>query len=326
MRMFFYFDMGSEFGLSPEMMPSRLPLIGTALRPAGEPLPDYGSGFRLTQAGGVVLRNAAGEFRVPLGWAVRSIPAIPALWICAMSALAGAPTATVPEIESAFDARVIILPTFSEDSGSKPHEIAWTYVNRWDFPLVVERFEESCACLRGRSDGQPVGPGGTGMIRADFETGSHRGLVRKSLRVRFVGHERPVELVAETRVPASVELSDHELVWHAGATDAARTVEVTAGTSTSFKINDVRGVESEEFGILIETVVEGRHYRITITPGAGLPDSATRCLRIRTDSPDPRDRVLAVFLRTGEPPAAEAPVGAGPTPEDSPAPAPGSRA
>jgi hypothetical protein len=213
--------------------------------------------------------------------------------------------AAVPGIETAFESRITRLPTPADQAVAEPREVSWTYVNHWEFPLVIERFEESCTCLRGRSDGLAVGPGKSGTIRANFSAGSYRGLVRKSLHVRFVGHAKSVELVAETRIPSSVQLSRHDLVWEHGAGDTipnAKTIDITAGTPMDFRITALRGIVPGEYTVESETLISGRHYRLTITPVAA-PTAGTRCLQIRTDSTDPRDRVLAVFLRTEAKPA-----------------------
>lgn len=210
-------------------------------------------------------------------------------------------TASAPAgIESAFASRLAIVPA---SAGSGDAEVSWSFINRWDFPMAVERFDESCACLHGRIDTAVVEPGQSGTIRATFNAGHYRGKVRKSLHVRFVGHEKPVELVAEAFVPSSVEISSQELVWESGAPTALKAIDVTAGTSANFRITDLRGTAPGEFKIEKTTVVEGRHYRLAITPQSSA--AGVRCLQVHTDSPDPRDRVLAVFLNHGTPPAPE---------------------
>jgi hypothetical protein len=205
------------------------------------------------------------------------------------------PPATVPSIESAFvstKAQVTTMP----DAVWVPVE--WKYTNLWDFPLLVERFEESCGCLGGVADKQAVAPGASGVIRANFAPGGYRGKVRKSLHVRFVGFNKPVELVAEVTVPSGVEISSQELVWEQGAKPSPKTVDVKAGTDADFTITGLAGVPDGKFTLTQETITPGRHYRITATP-TGNADPAAECLQVRTDSADLRDRVLAVFLRTG---------------------------
>lgn len=200
-----------------------------------------------------------------------------------------------PRIVGAFDSRVVRV---SIAAGTDGTEVAWRYVNRWDFPLLVEGFDESCACLRGCAESEAIEPGESGTIRAVFTAGGRRGLVRKSLHVRFVGHDGAVELVAEANIPAVVELSRRELVWRRGEPAEAQSVDLTAGTSAGFRITGLVGLSDKEFEVRQETIEEGRHYRLTITP-ASAAKVAVRPLQVRTDSPDPRDRIVPLFLVTG---------------------------
>lgn len=190
-------------------------------------------------------------------------------------------------------AKVSAMP----DSVKVPVE--WHFTNTGDLPLVVENFIESCGCLSGNMAAQttePVAPGKSGVIRASLTPGQHRGLLRKSLHVRFVGYEKPVELVAEAKIPSPVELSARDLTWTAEAPTTAQSVDITTGTGTAFNITGLSGIPDDQFHIVQETLIEKSHHRITITPAAGVP-SGIHTLLIRTDSPDPRDRVTAVFLR-----------------------------
>lgn len=207
---------------------------------------------------------------------------------------------TICDIQASPSERVIAeafeAPVSQVDSGT--HEVSWSYVNHWSFPLVIDQFEESCACLSPKGRVEAVKPGESGVIRAAFDVGNQRGLIRKSLHVRFVGHEGSVELVAEALVPPGVKLSTHELVWSAGE-NGALFVDVTAGTDESFEITALRGVQATEFEVQTKTVAAGRHYRLTVKPGPSAPEAGARCLQIQTDSADPRDRIVAVFLRAG---------------------------
>jgi len=206
-------------------------------------------------------------------------------------------------IQSVFESIVRIT---NVKPGATFVSVEWSYTNPYDFPLVVERFEESCGCLHGKVDQEEVAPGATGHIHAEFNPGTYRGILRKSLHVRFVGQDKPVELVVEASIPSTVELTARELKWPAGEKPVSRSIEVTAGTEAPFHITGLLGVPAGQFEIKQETVEEGRHYRLTITPADGA-GTDIQCLQVRTDSPDPRDRVLAVFLHCGAP-ASEAAV------------------
>lgn len=198
---------------------------------------------------------------------------------------------TPAALSSAFDTT---LSALAAKPGEHQVTVIWNFTNRWDIPLMVERFEESCGCLSGVAEKEAVVPGASGAVRATFALGGYRGKVRKSLHVRFAGFDQPVELVAEVTIPSEVELSSREFVWK-GADVSPRTVEVKAGTDAGFTITGLAGVSSRAFTFEQETVTPGRHYRVTITP-AGVAAAGVECLQIRTDSADLRDRVLAVFL------------------------------
>jgi hypothetical protein len=201
-----------------------------------------------------------------------------------------------PSLESAFTSTTTKISTTSI-AVNVPVE--WTFTNHSTETMAVEKFDESCGCLSGQAQLQgmvPVEPGKTGTIRATFTPGGYRGIVRKSLHVRFVGHPKSIELVVEANIPSSVEVSNKEPVWVMDEEIKPQIIEVTTGTGEDFNIKSLQGVPESLFKITQETVTPKRHYRIQITPlNVGTPDLQT--LQIHTDSKDTRDQVLAVFLR-----------------------------
>lgn len=204
---------------------------------------------------------------------------------------------TDPSLASAFASTVSRI---SVPPGETTVPVSWTYTNRWDFPLVVERIEESCGCLSAgiANDAdamQEVAPGASGKIEARFTAGGHRGLLRKSIHVRFVGHYKPVELVAEATIPSHVEISGQDLAWEAADAGLPKTVTLTSGAGEGFVITALQGLPADQFTLSQETSGNGTRHEICITPSGSA--SGMHILQIHTDSPDPRDRVKAVFLR-----------------------------
>jgi len=225
---------------------------------------------------------------------------LPGLFVSVCLGIAGVCGATGegtdPNVASAFASTVVRIKV---PAGEQTVPVTWTFTNRWDFPLMVERFEESCGCLSGQvaknqDAPEAVAPGATGKIHANFTAGGHRGLLRKSLHVRFVGYDKPVELVLEATIPSHVELSQRELVWKAGESLEAKTIDITSGTGAAFTITSLPGAPENQFTITRETLAAGTSYRLSIVPTAAA--TGQHCLQIRTDSPDPRDRVNAIFL------------------------------
>ena len=199
------------------------------------------------------------------------------------------------DIKSAFAStttRITAMP------GDVAVPVEWTFTNHWDFPMLVEKFDQSCGCLSGKMNPQgdeAVAPGKTGTIRAAFTAGAYRGLVRKFLHVSFVGYEGSVELVAEAKVPSSVEVSPRDLVWTSDKPVATQWVDVTSGTGQPFHITELTGISKSQFQVATEVVDTETHYRVGITPTDEVR-AGNQSLIIRTDSKDPRDRVIAVFL------------------------------
>ena len=205
--------------------------------------------------------------------------------------------ATKRSIAEAFESTTL---RFEASPGTTARTIAWEYTNHWDFPLFVERIDSACGCLAAQKvTSDPIPSGKSGKITATFTAGNHRGLLRKSIHVRFAGHDQSIELVAEARIPSTVELSTNELIWAPNQLSEARTLEVTSGTNQKFSITGLLGIAESQFTIRQETIGD-HHYRLHITP-VGQPSSEVQILQIRTDSPDPRDQVLAVFLQVRSP-------------------------
>lgn len=198
-------------------------------------------------------------------------------------------------IRSAFASTITEIKAMPDDAGIP---VEWTFTNRWDFPLLVEKFDASCGCLSGKMNpevDEAVAPGKSGVIRASFTPGAYRGLVRKSLHVRFVGHDGSVELIVEAQIPHTVEFSERELSWDEDARGEAKIIDITSGTGVDFTITHVGGVSDEMFRIAQESIEDGQHVRLSVTPSDTAP-AGVHTLLVRTDSADRRDRVAAVFL------------------------------
>ena len=236
--------------------------------------------------------NGGASMRIPTRGMSRVLLALVAIMGCELAA-----AHAVPPIATAFESTVVRLTV---KPGEETITAAWSYTNHWDFPLSVERFDTSCGCLAGSTQQPALAPGQSGKLTAAFAPGQHRGLLRKSIHVRFIGHEKPVELVVEATIPSHVALSTQELVWTSGASLEARSIEIKSGTGQPFSITGLLGLPENQFLVATETVEHKQHYRLQITPTSQA--SGQHCLQVRTDSPDPRDATQALFLRVDRSP------------------------
>ena len=187
------------------------------------------------------------------------------------------------------------------EPGKESFIAQWEYTNFNEIPMVVQHIDSSCGCLASQMTGyKQVKQGETGKITAEFRPGNHRGVLRKSMHVIFVGYAKPVELVVEASIPSPVELSTQELIWSEEDKAKTQVIEVITGTNQDFDITGLLGVPERLFTIGKETVIEKRHYRLLITP-TGVAAAGIQTLQVRTDSRDPRDQFIAVFLRLPSP-------------------------
>ena len=195
------------------------------------------------------------------------------------------------------------LTTFKAKPGNEAVIVEWAYTNHWDIPLLVDTIDTSCGCLGPTTQAatpeapKPIAPGKSGIIQAKFVAGAYRGVLRKSIHVRFAGYDKNIELVAEAHIPAPIQLSSQELTWDSSNEFATQTIEVTTGTEEDFQVTDLLGVHERLYTIKQETVTDKRHYRLHITP-TDKSSPGIQTLQVRTNARDPRDRVLAVFLRS----------------------------
>lgn len=170
-------------------------------------------------------------------------------------------------------------------------ELTYEFRNSGDLPLVVDRFFQSCGCMLGEWDGVPVEPGAVGRIKAKFLTKGLRGVIRKTLQVKFV-ECGTVELVAEVTIPEVINYSARTLRWSVGEKPEPRIISIVVKSDRPVHVMSVKG--DAGFDTKLETVEDGRHYRIAITPS---DTSAERVgvFQVRTDAKDPRDALQGIF-------------------------------
>ena len=152
--------------------------------------------------------------------------------------------------------------------------------------------------MQGSWNGVPVAPGARGKITAKLLTKGLRGTVRKSLHVKFV-ECRSVELVGEVRIPEALTYSAQTLRWTLGAAPGSKQVDITINSKAPVRVLSVTG-NDPGFACELQTIEEGRSYRIVITPRN--TDTTRVCiLQVRTDSKDPRDSLQGLFAQVEEP-------------------------
>ena len=177
-------------------------------------------------------------------------------------------------------------------------ELQYEFTNTGEIPLVVEEFTHSCSCMQGGWDGVPVAPGSRGKITAKLLTISLRGTVRKALRVKFI-EGGVVELVGEVTIPEALAYSETTLRWRTGEAAQPKHVDIVVHSKAPVRVLSVAPNDSSFF-CKLETVADGRAYKITIAPDSTATERMC-VMQVRTDAKDPRDALQGLFAVVEKP-------------------------
>jgi len=177
-------------------------------------------------------------------------------------------------------------------------ELTYEFTNTGELPLAVEEFSHSCGCMVGEWDGVPVEPGARGKIKAKFLTKGLRGLVRKTLKVKFV-ESGTVDLACEVTIPEALDYSAQTLRWAIGEATTSKQVDIAIHSKTPLKVLSV-SANDPAFSCELQTVKDASSYKIVITP-RDTANERVCVLQVRTDAKDPRDALHGLFALVEKP-------------------------
>ena len=149
----------------------------------------------------------------------------------------------------------------------------------------IERYDAPCSCLEARiSDGGRLvwQPGEKGSVRGLFKVGNFRGITDKQISLLMKDGKRH-ELTVRLSMPELLTIQPKTLKWSQGEERVTQSFLLTVTGEDPMKILEVSGTSEQKFPFELETLEEGRRYRITVTP----EETETRgfgLLRIKTDS------------------------------------------
>ncbi len=106
-----------------------------------------------------------------------------------------------------FDAQAHDFGTISQENGPVTHE--FSFVNITDNPIRITGVEASCGCTTPSWTSEPVAPGDSGFVQAQFNPYNRPGVFNKTLSVRFDAVGEPVTLFIRGKVnPAAGPVSE----------------------------------------------------------------------------------------------------------------------
>jgi hypothetical protein len=163
-------------------------------------------------------------------------------------------------------------------------EVAFVYTarNQGTKPILITRVDSGCACIEESVEPELVPPGKTATITAIYETGRLSGLAEKVLSI-----ETDQEGVGAAHLMVKLEMEpvyliDRELTsWRKGERSSTKTVTFEAVADTPIAVLEAKS-SRPEIDARVETVIQGREYRIHLTPSS-TADNLLGMVRLETD-------------------------------------------
>jgi len=172
-------------------------------------------------------------------------------------------------------------------------DVAFEFKNNSGKSVTILDIETSCDCLDATADLKVYAPGATGAIKAKFTVGDRIGLYERVVTVVTDEPDSPVRLIMKIDVPAVATLEPARVAWQVNEASAEKSVELTPAAGIEIVFSAAR-VTNAAFTARLETVVEGKHYRLQIKPGdTSKPISAA--IRIFGRDKDGHDVVLSAY-------------------------------
>jgi hypothetical protein len=173
--------------------------------------------------------------------------------------------------------------------------VSFSFRNKGDKPVTILNLESGCSCLSSSLDARTYAPGASGTGKAEFKVSTFVGRHEKSVTVATDDPQQPQwEIPFILDVPAVVEIEPKTLQWWLGGDASEKTCVVKILTGDPIKVTQVTSTR-ENVSFKMETVTEGREYRITVKPNS-TEEVLMGALKIETDSRIPKyQRQLAFF-------------------------------
>lgn len=149
----------------------------------------------------------------------------------------------------------------------------------------IDRYDAPCSCLEAQisHNGKLLWEvGEKGTVRGLFKVGNFRGTVDKEISVLMKDGVRH-DLTVRMTMPELLVVEPKTLKWQQGEEPVAKSFEIKAPGKTPVRVLALSGTNEERFPYLLETLKEGFHYRLTITPKT-TADRGMGVIRIATDS------------------------------------------
>ncbi len=191
--------------------------------------------------------------------------------------------------------------------------IGFNFENKSDEVVKIVSYVAPCSCMEARlkrpdkKNSLVFEPGDKGLLIGVLEFGTFSGTIDKVIKIQTdkdaVG-EPSITLTCRVTIPKLIAGDKETLVWEVGEDLEPREFSIKVADESVTPINIVSHKHgfgtSDVFDYKMETVKEGREYKVKVTPKK-TDDPAMGVLKFYTDSKIPRYKMVQVFLLVDHP-------------------------
>jgi hypothetical protein len=191
--------------------------------------------------------------------------------------------------------------------------VEFDFQNNSDEEISIVNFNAPCSCMEARlkredkKNSLVFAPGEKGTIIGVLEFGTFKGTIDKVIEIRTdQDKEKKPSIVLTCRVtiPVLIATDKEQLKWEVGSKLEPKEFKIRVAEESKTPINIVEhkhgfGV-SEVFDYKLETIKEGREYKVTVNP-LNTTAPSIGVVKFYTDSKIPRYKMVQIFLLVDHP-------------------------
>ncbi|MFT6794827.1 MAG: hypothetical protein ACJAR1_002843 [Rubritalea sp.] len=191
--------------------------------------------------------------------------------------------------------------------------VEFEFENNTDQVITIVNYDAPCSCMEARlkradkKNSLVFAPGAKGTVIGMLEFGTFKGTIDKVITIRTdqdKGKEPSIILTCRVTIPVLIATDTEQLNWKVGAKLEPKEFRIKVADESETPIKIVKhkhgfGV-SEIFDYKIETIKEGREYKVTVTP-LKTTEASIGVVKFYTDSKIPRYKLVQIFLLVDHP-------------------------
>ncbi len=186
--------------------------------------------------------------------------------------------------------------------------VEFEFENKSDEVITIVNFDAPCTCMGARlkredkKESLVFEPGAKGKLIGVLEFENFKGTIDKVIKVRTdkdKGDEPSIILTCRVTIPVLIGVDKERLDWTVGSKLEPKEFRIKVAEESETPIKIVKHMHGfgikDVFDYKLETIKEGREYKVTVTP-LKTTEASIGVVKFYTDSKIPRYKMVQIFL------------------------------